>query len=163
VRKIKNNAMNHVTVANHSGDICSLTIEAPTLGTDEEQNYYVVFDCYSSSGGCGVDVENASPRLLTNIELSTSATYLKTNLANSASDAITPEAVVKDSSGNNKYLRIDSASYYGVTEYTTLAGPLVLTGVTLTNSTMTATSVGFSGSPTYMIHVIGGMWELYSF
>lgn len=164
VRKIKNNAMNHVTVSNHSGDICSLTIEAPALGADEEQNYYVVFDCYSSSGSCGVDVENASPRLLTNIELNTSSTYLKTNLANSASDAVTPEATVKDSNGDNKYLRIDSASYYGgVTETTTLAGPLVITGVTLANSTMTNTSVGFSGSPTYMIHVIGGMWELYSY
>ena len=164
VRKIKNNAMNHVTVSNHSGDICSLTIEAPTLGTDEEQNYYVVFDCYGSSGSCGVDVENASPRLLTNIELNTSTTYLKTNLANSASDAVNPEAIVKDSNGDNKYLRIDSASYYGgVSETTTLAGPLVLTGATLANSTMTNTSVGFSGSPTYMIHVIGGMWELYSY
>lgn len=164
VRNVKNNAMNHVAVSSHSGDICSLTIEAPALGTDEEQNYYVVFDCYSSSGSCGVDVENASPRLLTNIELNTSSTYLKTNLANSASDAVTPEAIVKDSSGDNKYLRIDRASYYGgVTENTTLAGPLVLTGATLANSTMTNTSVGFSGSPTYMIHVIGGMWELYSF
>ena len=164
VRNVKNNAMNHVVVSSHSGDICSLTIEAPALGTDEEQNYYVVFDCYSSSGSCGVDVENASPRLLTNIELNTSSTYLKTNLANSASDAVTKEAIVKDSSGDNKYLRIDSASYYGgVTVNTTLAGPLVLTGATLANSTMTNTSVGFSGSPTYMIHVIGGMWELYSF
>ena len=164
VRNVKNNAMNHVVVLSHSGDICSLTIEAPALGTDEEQNYYVVFDCYASSGSCVVDVENASPRLLTNIELNTSSTYLKTNLANRASDAVTPEAIVKDSSGDNKYLRIDSASYYGgVTEKTTLAGPLVLTGATLANSTMTNTSVGFSGSPTYMIHVIGGMWELYSF
>ena len=164
VRNVKNNAMNHVVVLSHSGDICSLTIEAPALGTDEEQNYYVVFDCYASSGSCVVDVENASPRLLTNIELNTSSTYLKTNLANSASDAVTPEAIVKDSSGDNKHLRIDSACYYGgVTENTTLAGPLVLTGATIANSTMTNTSVGFSGSPTYMIHVIGGMWELYSF
>lgn len=163
VRNVKNNAVNHVTVANHSDDICSLTIEAPTLGTDEEQNYYVVFDCYGSSGNCGVDVENASPRLLDTAILQASGIYVKTSLTDSASDADVTEALVKDSSGNNKFMRIDSASYYGGVQGKTLAGPYVLTDANLVSTTVTKQNIGFSGSPTYMIRVIGGMWEIYSY
>ena len=63
VRNIKNYCINHVAVTNHSADICYIEVEAPTLGTDEEYDYYVVFDCTNSSGGCGVTVQNCDAEI----------------------------------------------------------------------------------------------------
>lgn len=63
VRNIKNYCINHVAITNHSSDICYIEVEAPTLGTDEEYDYYVVFDCTNSSGGCGVTVQNCDAEI----------------------------------------------------------------------------------------------------
>ena len=63
VRNIKNYCINHVAVTNHSADICYIEVEAPTLGADEEYDYYVVFDCSNSSGGCNVSVQNCDAEI----------------------------------------------------------------------------------------------------
>lgn len=63
VRGIKNYCVNHVAVDSHSGDICSVLIEAPTLETGEEYDYVVVFDCTDSNGSCNVSVENADAEI----------------------------------------------------------------------------------------------------
>ena len=64
VRNVANYCINHVVVANHSSDICSIVIEAPTLGTNEEYDYYVAFDCTNSSGGCYVEVQNCDAEIV---------------------------------------------------------------------------------------------------
>lgn len=63
VRNVKNYCINHVAITNHSSDICYIEVEAPTLGTDEEYDYYVVFDCTNSSGGCNVTVQNCDAEI----------------------------------------------------------------------------------------------------
>lgn len=63
VRGIKNYCINHVAVTNHSADVCYIEIEAPTLGTNEEYDYYVVFDCTNSSGGSNVTVQNCDAEI----------------------------------------------------------------------------------------------------
>ena len=63
IRNVANYCMNHVVVANHSSDICSIVVEAPTLGTNEEYDYYIVFDCADSSGGCNVNVQNCDAEI----------------------------------------------------------------------------------------------------
>jgi len=63
VRGIQNYAVNHVAVQNHNGDICSVTIEAPTLGLNEEYDYVVVFDCTNSSGSCNVSVQGCDAEI----------------------------------------------------------------------------------------------------
>lgn len=163
VRNVVNNAINHVVVYNHTGDICSILVEAPVLGADEEYNYYVVFDCADSSGSCGVDVESASPRILDTSYVTQSFMYIKTALASGASDAIVPEARVTDYEGNAKYVRIDEADYYGMSPNTVLAGPRVVTGVQSEGASYTKETVNFSGAPRYMIHVVGPVWELMVF
>jgi hypothetical protein len=67
VRGVKNYCINHVAVTGHSGDICYVEIEAPTLdGTGEEYDYVVVFDCTNSSGSTThVVVQNADPEIFT--------------------------------------------------------------------------------------------------
>lgn len=63
IRNIKNYCINHVAVTNHSSDICYIEVEAPTLGTNEEYDYYVVFDCTNSSGGCNVTVQGCDAEI----------------------------------------------------------------------------------------------------
>ena len=63
IRNVKNYCINHVAITNHSADICYIEIEAPTLGTNEEYDYYVVFDCTNSSGGCNVTVQNCDAEI----------------------------------------------------------------------------------------------------
>lgn len=67
VRNVKNYCINHVAVNGHSGDICYVEIESPTLdGTGEEYDYVVVFDCTNSSGSTThVTVQNADPEIFT--------------------------------------------------------------------------------------------------
>lgn len=67
VRNVKNYCINHVAVNGHSGDICYIEIEAPTLdGTGEEYDYVVVFDCTNSSGSTThVVVQNTDPEIFT--------------------------------------------------------------------------------------------------
>lgn len=78
IRNIQNYAVNHVTVENHSADICSILVEAPTLGTNEEYDYNIVFDCVNSSGGCNVSVQGVSPEIETKWEVDYNAVPLKT-------------------------------------------------------------------------------------
>lgn len=78
VRNIKNYCINHVAVANHSSDMCSVVIEAPTLATGEEYDYVVVFDCVNSSGSCNVSVENCDPEIEIKWEVDTTAVPMKT-------------------------------------------------------------------------------------
>lgn len=63
VRNVANYCINHVAITNHSSDICYIEVEAPTLGTGEEYDYYVVFDCTNSSGGCNVSVQNCDAEI----------------------------------------------------------------------------------------------------
>lgn len=185
VRDTKNNCLNHVAVEDLNGVICNLVVEAPPLSTGEEYNYTVQFDCVNSSGGCSVSVENAAPKIITTYGVDSSNMYLRIVGTDTSSDAINKElravsAVtpnshnIKDGDGNNttvvysvgvsnKFLRITDASYYGVSEYTELAGPRVVTEVVGTHATTTDTSVGFSGSPTVQIRVHGGCWEIVRF
>ena len=180
VRNVANNCLNHVAVTNLQNRICSLLIEAPTLAADEEYNYTVVFDCVNSSGGCNVTVENAAARLVTTYGVTNSSEWLRITGADSASDAISPEIKVtetvtpnshyiKDGDGNQtsvvysvgkteKYLRIDSASYYGIP--TTVSGPKVVTDVTGTSQVITDTAVNFAGSPVCQVRVHGGCFEV---
>lgn len=74
VRNIKNNCVNHVAVNNHSGDICSVLVEAPALAESEEYDYAVVFDCTDSSGFCHVSVENCDAEIVKKPKLDTSTT-----------------------------------------------------------------------------------------
>ena len=186
VQNTLNNAINHVVIDNHNGDICSVLIEAPTIAADEEYNYSVVFDCTNSSGSCSFDVENAVPRLERRGSLSSSGQYLRITGSDSASDAVTKEqkaitAVtpnshnIKDGDGNqtsvvysvgqdSKWLQIGSASYYGVSENTKLAGPLVVTDVGYSDDHWAVEhSVGFWGDPNYMIRVYGNTYEIVRF
>lgn len=182
VRNVANNCLNHVAVTNLQNRICSLLIEAPTLAANEEYNYTVVFDCTNSSGGCNVAVENASPKLITQYGVESTSQWLRITGADTASDAINKEIKVtetvtpnshniKDGDGNQtsvvysvgkteKWLRIENASYYGSTEYATLAGPLVVTSVTGTQQVITDTGVNFAGSPVCQVRVHGGCFEI---
>lgn len=185
VRNVKNNCLNHVAVENLQGQICSLLIEAPTLESGEEYSYTVQFDCVNSSGGCSVSVENAAPKIITVYGVDSTSMYLRVTGASTASDAINKEIrvvdsvtpnsqIIKDGNGNNtsvvysvgqtnKWLRIDRASYDGSTEYSTLAGPLVVTDVTGTQRDTNDTSVNFSGSPVCQVRVHGNVWEMVRF
>ena len=78
VRNVKNYCINHVVVSNHSSDMCSVVIEAPTLATGEEYDYVVVFDCVNSSGSCNVSVENCDPEIEIKWEVDTTAVPMKT-------------------------------------------------------------------------------------
>ena len=78
VRGIQNYAVNHVAVQGHSSDICSIVIEAPTLGLNEEYDYVVVFDCSNSSGGCNVSVQGCDCEIDTKWEVDVNAVPLKT-------------------------------------------------------------------------------------
>ena len=186
VRNVANNCLNHVAVNNLSGVICNLVIEAPTLGTNEEYNYTVQFDCTSSSGSCTCSVENAAPKIFYKSQLDHTNQWLRVTGAANPSDAIDHEIQVVDMVNPNytniidgngqtqnvvysvghseKYLRIESASYYGGGSGTTYAGPNVITSVNLRNDVATSdTTVDFSGSPTYQIRVHGNVWELVRF
>lgn len=74
VRGIKNYCVNHVAVDSHSGDICSVLIEAPTIAEGEEYDYAVIFDCTDSSGFCHVSVENCDAEIVKKPKLDTSTT-----------------------------------------------------------------------------------------
>lgn len=187
VQNTLNNAINHVVIDNHNGDICSVLIEAPTIAADEEYNYSVVFDCTNSSGGCGLDVENAAPRLERRGDLDFSGQYLRITGSDTSSDAITKEqrAVtsvtpnshnIKDGDGNqtsvvysvgqeNKWLQIGTASYYGVSENTKLAGPFVVTNVHYSDNNRWVTDhyIYFSGDPNFQVRVYGGVYEVVRF
>lgn len=164
VRNILNNCINHVAVTNMSNVICSLLVEAPELEPDEEQNYFVQFDCVGSAGSCNVDVENAAPRIVDGHGFNVTGMYLKTAISTRASDAIEKEAFIKTADNTNRYLQINGASYYGVTQNTRLAGPFVVTSVEPTSySRQIDRNISFSGSPTYMVRVIGGMFEVFKF
>ena len=185
VRNVKNNCLNHVAVENLQGQICNLVIEAPTLESGEEYSYTVQFDCVNSSGGCNVTVENAAPKIITTYGVDSTSMWLRISGADTASDAINKEIrvvetvtpnsqIIKDGNGNNtsvvysvgqtnKWLRITNAAYYGSTEYSTLAGPLVVTDVTGTQNNTTDRSVDFDGSPTCQVRVHGGCWEMVRF
>ena len=63
IRNVANYCINHVVVSNHSADICYIEVEAPTLGTGEEYDYYIVFDCTNSSGGANVTVQNCDAEI----------------------------------------------------------------------------------------------------
>ena len=185
VRNVANNAINHVAVTNHSNDICGLLIEAPTIGVSEEYNYTVQFDCVNSSGGVSVDVENASPIMVRTYGVDTTSAYLRIVSESNASDAITKETRalqsitpnshnIKDGDGNQTsvvysvgqqggYLKLRPANYYGVSEYTDLAAPLLVTSAVSSSGWVTDQSIGFSGSPTYQVRVHGNCWELVRF
>lgn len=182
VTGVHNYAINHVLVSGHNSDICDLLVKAPTLTGNQEYDYSVVFDCVDSNGGCGVDVENSAPVLHPTYNITAYGKYIETRLYTSASDAITPEAQVVSGvtpqyetiSGtsfvtsmtdyyNKPYMRIVGADYYGVTEATKLAGPYVVTGVGLIETTRTNQSIGFGGSPVYQIDVLGSSWDMRSF
>lgn len=185
VRDVANNCLNHVAVDNLQGVICNLVIESPTLGTNEEYNYTVQFDCTNSSGSCSCSVVNAAPKIYYKSQLNQTNEWLRVTGAASPSDAINPEIRVVDMVNPNyvniidgngqtqnvvysvghseKYLRIESASYYGggSIDY---AGPSVITSVNLRNDiAATDTTVNFEGSPTYQIRVHGNVWELVRF
>lgn len=182
VENVKNYAINHVLVSGHNSDICDLLVKAPTLTGKQEYDYSVVFDCVDSNGGCGVDVENSAPVLHTRYNITAYGKYIETRLYTGASDAITPEAQIVSGvtphyetiSGtsfvtalsdytNKPYMRIVDADYHGVTDVTKLAGPYVVTGVGLNEETYTKQSIGFGGSPTYQIDVLGSSWDMRSF
>lgn len=185
VRNVRNNCLNHVAVENLQGQICSLLIEAPALESNEEYNYTVQFDCVNSSGGCNVTVENAAPKIITTYGVDSTSMWLRITGASTASDAINKEIrvvetvtpnsqIIKDGDGNNtsvvysvgqtnKWLRITNAAYYGSTEYSTLAGPLVVTDVTGTQNNTTDRSVDFDGSPVCQVRVHGNVWEMVRF
>lgn len=182
VENVKNYAINHVLVSGHSGDICDLLVKAPTLSGNQEYDYSVVFDCVDSYGGCGVDVESSSPVLHPSYGITGYGKYIETRLYSGASDALTSEAQVVSAvtpqyevvSGtsfvtgmadyyNKPYMRIVEANYNGVTELTKLAGPFVVTGVGLIESTRTNQSIGFDGSPAYQIDVLGSSWDMRKF
>lgn len=185
VRNVKNNCLNHVAVENLQGQICNLVIEAPTLESGEEYSYTVQFDCVNSSGGCDVTVENAAPKIITTYGVDYSSMYLRVVGSDTASDAINKEIrvvesvtpnsqIIKDGDGNNtsvvysvgqtnKWLRITNAAYYGVSQYTALAGPLVVTDVSGTQTKTTDRSVDFDGSPVSQVRVHGNVWEMVRF
>lgn len=187
VQNTMNNAINHVIIDNHNGDICSVLIEAPYIAADEEYNYTVVFDCTNSSGGCGIDVENAAPILERRGSFSSSGQYLRIIGSSTFSDAINTEQKaitsvtpnshnIKDGDGNqtsvvysvgqdSKWLQIGSASYYGVSENTKLAGPYVITDAHYSDSSNWNTDhyIYFSGDPNFQIRVHGGVYELVRF
>lgn len=59
VKDIKNGCVNYVHVKDTSSSNCNLTIEAPTLATNEEYDYVVVFDTFTNNNLVGnIDVEN---------------------------------------------------------------------------------------------------------
>lgn len=161
VKGAVNNAINHVPVVNHHADVCSILIEAPEISATEEYNYYVVFDCSESVGDPGVDVENAAPRILRAPELDVTSMNIKVGSYDTPSSADPGESRVTDANGNQKYLRIDQAVYPGIVP-APAAGPSVLTSARMYNNTVEYTrhTVWLDGSKTYMVHVVGGMWEI---
>jgi len=167
VQNVKNYCINHVAIDGHAGDICNVLVKAPILTGNEEYDYVVVFDCTNSSGSSYVDVENCSPEILNDAyELSKSYMNVKVAEANSASEADPPEArVVTDVNGSTvtkKYMRIEQASYSSVNPQTK-AGPLLMIDANIVPATRTSHYIGFSGSPTYQIRVLGGCWSIHFF
>lgn len=161
ITDIMNGAVNHVVVDGQDNVICKLFAVAPTLRADEEYDYVIVFDCTDSSGNAILDVENAAPRIEKDVSLTTNLLYMKTETSVDPSDASPSEARVKDSDGNNRYLKLVEASYPGsVSEYTPLAAPGVLNGAQLVFTDVTPQTIDFSGIKTYQVRVLGNMWRV---
>lgn len=161
ITNIMNGAVNHVVVDGQDNVICKLFAVAPTIRADEEYDYVIVFDCTDSAGNALLDVENAAPRIEKSVALTTSMLYMKTETSVDHSDANPTEALIKDSDGNNRYLRLVQASYPGgVSEYTTVAAPGVLDGASLVFSDVTSQTIDFSGAKTYQVRVLGNMWRV---
>lgn len=161
ITNIQNGAINHVIVNNQDNVICKLFAVAPTLRADEEYDYAIVFDCTDSAGNALLDVENAAPRIEQSVALTTNLLYMKTETSVDPSDASPSEARVKDSDGNNRYLKLVEASYPGsISEYTSLAAPGVLNGASLVFTDVTNQTIDFSGAKTYQVRVLGNMWRV---
>lgn len=161
ITNLQNGAVNHVVVDGQDNVICKLFAVAPTIRADEEYDYAIVFDCTDSSGNAILDVENAAPRIEKSISLTTSKLYMKTETSVDHSDANPTEARVKDSDGNNRYLKLVEASYPGgVSEYTSVAAPGVLDSASLVFTDVTSQTIDFSGVKTYQARVLGGCWRL---
>lgn len=161
ITNIQNGAVNHVVVNNQDNVICKLFAVAPTLRSDEEYDYVIVFDCMNSAGNALLDVEDAAPRIERSVSLTTSTLYMRTETSADHSDANPTEARVKDSDGNNKYLKLVEASYPGsISEYTALAAPGVLNGASLVFSDVTSQTIDFSGTKTYQVRVLGNCWRV---
>lgn len=161
ITNLKNGAVNHVIVDGQDNVICKLFAVAPTIRSDEEYDYAIVFDCTDSAGNAILDIENAAPRIEKNVALTTNLLYMKTETSVDPSDANPAEARVKDSDGNNRYLRLVQASYPGgVSEYTTVAAPGVLNGASLVLTDVTNQTIDFSGARTYQVRVLGNCWRL---
>lgn len=161
ITNLKNGAINHVVVNNQDNVICKLFAVAPTIRADEEYDYAIVFDCTDSSGNAILDIENAAPRIEKDVSLTTNLLYMKTETSVDHSDASPTEALVKDSDGNNRYLKLVEASYPGsVSEYTPLAAPGVLNGASLVYTDVTSQTIDFSGTKTYQARVLGNCWRL---
>lgn len=161
ITNIKNGAVNHVVVEDQDNVICKLFAVAPTLRSDEEYDYAIVFDCTNSSGNAVLDIENVAPRIEQDFSLTTDTIFMKTETFADHSDANPTEARVKDSDDNNRYLRLVQASYPGgVSEFTTVAAPGVLNGASLVKNDVTKQTIFFSGAKTYQARVLGGCWRL---
>lgn len=161
ITNLINGAINHVVVENQENVICKLFAVAPTLRADEEYDYAIVFDCTNSSGNAVLDIENAAPRIEKNVALTTDILYMKTETSVDHSDANPTEALIKDSDGNNRYLKLVEASYPGsVSEYTPLAAPGVLKGAQLVFTDVTSQTIDFSGAKTHQVRVLGNCWRL---
>lgn len=165
VTGVMNNAINYVLVSGHTADVCNILIEAPVIGSAEDYDYAVQFDCVDSEGNASVDVENAYPEIKQQYSLGQSIAYLKTELTTATAACEPDAAIVKDYEGNNKHLWLVPASYPGgVTEFTTTAMPGVLSGVTLNTTKYTDHTVDFgSASPTYQVRVLGEGWNMRKF
>ena len=161
ITNLKNGAINHVIVNNQDNVICKLFAVAPTIRADEEYDYAIVFDCTNSSGNAVLDIENAAPRIEKDVSLTTNILYMKTETSVDHSDANPTEALVKDSDGNNRYLKLVEANYPGsVSEFTPLAAPGVLNGASLVFTDVTSQTIDFSGTKTYQARVLGNCWRL---
>ena len=161
ITNLKNGAVNHVVIDGQDSVICKLFAVAPTIRSDEEYDYTIVFDCTNSSGNAVLDIENVAPRIEQDFSLSTDTIFMKTETFADHSDANPTEARVKDSDDNNRYLRLVQASYPGgVSEYTTVAAPGVLNGASLNKHDVTKQTIFFSGAKTYQARVLGGCWRL---
>lgn len=161
ITNIQNGAVNHVVVNGQDNVICKLFAVAPTIRADEEYDYAIVFDCTNSSGNAILDIENAAPRIEKEYSLATSKMYMRTETSVDHSDASPTEARVKDSDDNSRYLKLVQATYPGsISEYTSLAAPGVLDSASLVRTEVTNQTIDFSGSKTYQVRVLGGMWRL---
>lgn len=164
VTGVKNNAINYVQVSGHSSDICSILVKAPAIGSAEDYDYVVQFDCIDSEGNATVDVEYASPEIKERYSLSTNTLFLKTELTSATADCQPDAAIVKDYEGNNKHLWLVPATYPGgVSEYTVTAAPGVLNSASLYTQDYTEQTISFLPSPMQQIRVLGGCWNIRKF